>query len=50
MALSTKVYEVVLLENGQYIASIIHEDKYISVKTSILKTEKVIIKPFVSPC
>ncbi|KAI6660891.1 hypothetical protein LOD99_13615 [Oopsacas minuta] len=46
MALVTKVYEVVSLPDGNFIATIIHEDKYISVKTNMLKTEKVLIFDF----
>ena len=42
MMLATKVYEVVCLADSSYVASIIHENKYISVKTTQLQTEKVI--------
>ena len=42
MMLATKVYEVVCLADGSYVASIIHENKYISVKTTMLHTDKVI--------
>lgn len=41
MILATKVYEVVCLADGSYVASIIHENKYISVKTTLLQTDKV---------
>ena len=44
MALAAKAYEVLRTENGDYIASVIHEDKYISVKTTLFKTEKVRIE------
>eukprot|EP00800_Vazella_pourtalesii_P017088 TRINITY_DN508_c0_g1_i4.p1 TRINITY_DN508_c0_g1~~TRINITY_DN508_c0_g1_i4.p1 ORF type:complete len:1458 (-),score=258.85 TRINITY_DN508_c0_g1_i4:143-4516(-) len=46
MILATKVYEVVCLADGSYVASIIHENKYISVKTTLLQTDKVLIFDF----